>query len=392
MPKKILFESFKNRFLIEANDLTNQYFPKLNNDLISWSEFLFKLDFTYKEKKVLISWNINNNKVHTLSFEVKNIYFYKRGDLLICTSEKKVLRKNDDIKYKNKKQMREIIDKVAKEAGYEKSKIDENHLVESEFHDQWAALESPEKINVKLINEASTSPELRCITKKIGEFKNKKILDVGCGLGESSIYFAMKGADVTALDLSQGMLNKTEELAKINNVKVKTHLATAENFQFNNNEEFDVIYIGNCLHHADVNQTMKNVIKHLKHDGLFVSWDPIAYNPVINIYRFIASKVRTPDEHPLKIKDIKDITKNFKKSSTDYFWLTTLIVFILMIIFQRKNPNKERFWKTVIYESEKWNWLYKPLAKFDYLILKILPPLKLLCWNVVITGSHKKND
>ena len=32
------------------------------------------------------------------------------------------------------------------------------------------------------------------------------------------------------------------------------------------------------------------------------------------------------------------------------------------------------------------------LAKFDYLILKILPPLKLLCWNVVITGSHKKND
>lgn len=392
MPKKILFESFKNRFLIEANDLSNKYYPELNNHLISWSDFLFKLNFSYKERKVVISWNIKNDEIQSLSFDVKNIYFYERGDLLICTSDKKVLRKKDETKYKNRILMREIIDKVAKEAGYKKNEIDENHLVESEFHDQWAALESPEKIDVKLINEASTSPELRCIANKIGVFKDKKILDVGCGLGESSIYFAIKGADVTALDLSQGMLNKTKELAKINKVKVKTHLATAENFQFINNEEFDVIYIGNCLHHADIKQTMKNVMSHLKSDGLFVSWDPIAYNPVINVYRLIASNVRTPDEHPLKIKDIKDITSNFKKSSTDYFWLTSLIVFILMIIFQRKNPNKERFWKTVVYESKKWNWLYKPLAKFDYFLLKILPPLKLLCWNVVITGSHKKDD
>ena len=55
MPKKILFESFKNRFLIEAN---NAIYKKINNtnENNDWSEFLSKLSFEYRGKQVLISW------------------------------------------------------------------------------------------------------------------------------------------------------------------------------------------------------------------------------------------------------------------------------------------------------------------------------------------------
>lgn len=261
------------------------------------------------------------------------------------------------------------------------------HNSEETFHDKWAQIEDAKKIDVKLINEAITAPEMRFITNKIGEFKNKKILDVGCGLGEVSIYFALKGGLVTALDISSEMLKNTAELAQINQVEVKTHLATAENFNFPESEKFDVIYIGNCLHHADINLTMKNIMAHLKKDGIFLSWDPIAYNPIINLYRLIATKVRTPDEHPLKLKDIKFIKNNFEKSEVNFFWFTTLLVFILMFFFQFKNPNKERYWKTVIYESKKWEWIYKPLEKIDKIILNLFPPLRLLCWNVVIYGK-----
>ena len=60
-----------------------------------------------------------------------------------------------------------------------------------------------------------------------------------------------------------------------------------------------------------------------------------------------------------------------------------------MAVFQRRNPNKERFWKVILEEGDKWEWIYKPLEKLDKLILFLLPPLKLLCWNIVIF-AHKK--
>lgn len=268
-----------------------------------------------------------------------------------------------------------------------KKKISKN--AEKEFHDKWAQLENPETINIKLLNEASTAPEMRHISYIIGNIKNKKILDLGCGLGEASIYFATKLAKVTALDLSPGMLKLTNKLAQINKVKIKTHLATAENFKLKKNNKFDIIYAGNCLHHSNIKETLKSISFHLKKDGIFVSWDPIAYNPIINIYRKLACKVRTIDEHPLTIGDINLIKKNFKNVKTKYFWLLTLLIFIFMYIFQNRDPNKERYWKAIIYEEKKWQWIYLPLEFIDKILLFLFPPLKLFCWNVVIYGVKK---
>jgi SAM-dependent methyltransferase len=262
-------------------------------------------------------------------------------------------------------------------------------LDEKKFHDKWANIESPEKINVRFVNEAATAPEIRYIVKLIGNIKRKKILDIGCGLGEVSVYFATKGANVTSVDLSQGMLRFSKKLAKINNTKINTHLASAENFKLPLSKKFDVIYAGNCLHHANITKSIKEIKKHLKPKGIFISWDPIAYNPLINMYRKIAFKVRTEDEHPLKLKDINYIKKNFKNSKTKYFWLSTLIIFIWMYFFERRNPNKERYWKSVIYESDKWRLIYYPLYIVDKILLAVIPPLKLLCWNVVIYGEKK---
>ena len=120
-----------------------------------------------------------------------------------------------------------------------------------------------------------------------------------------------------------------------------------------------------------------------------VTWDPLAYNPIINVYRMIATDVRTPDEHPLKMRDIRLFRKYFNKVETEYFWLTTLIIFIFMALLQRRNPNSERYWKSVVDESDKWTWIYKPLSLFDRVIYRIMPFLKPLSWNVVVF-SYKK--
>ena len=60
-----------------------------------------------------------------------------------------------------------------------------------------------------------------------------------------------------------------------------------------------------------------------------------------------------------------------------------------MAIVQRRNPNKERFWKVILEEGEKWKWLYKPLEILDKVFLFLFPPLRLLCWNVVLIGINR---
>jgi 2-polyprenyl-3-methyl-5-hydroxy-6-metoxy-1,4-benzoquinol methylase len=227
---------------------------------------------------------------------------------------------------------------------------------------------------------------MRHIRSKLGDLRGKTLLDVGCGLGEASVYFAMEGAVVTATDISPGMCDAVKKLAKANGVEVETHVSAIEDLGLGD-RSFDIIYTGNTLHHADITATLDNILPHLKEDGIFVSWDPVAYNPIINLYRAIASKVRTEDEHPLRMRDIREITSKFKKTEISWFWLTTLIIFILMLVIQFRNPNKVRYWKKVVDDARIWSWLYNPLYSLDKAILSILPVFRPLCWNVVIVAS-----
>lgn len=261
---------------------------------------------------------------------------------------------------------------------------------ERAFHDAWADSEGIENIDIQASNESCTAPEMRYITQRLGDIQGKRLLDVGCGLGEASVYFALLGAEVTSLDLSQGMLDATCRLAQSNGTRVIPHVSAAEDLQLPADAKFDIIYTGNLLHHVEIDQTLSRIKHHLAPGGVLVTWDPLAYNPAINVYRAIATDVRTPDEHPLKWRDIQLFRKHFEAVETRYFWLTTLVIFLLMALVQRRNPNKERFWKVVVQEGEKWRWLYSPLEKLDRLLLLVFPPLRLLCWNVVVVASNSK--
>lgn len=53
------------------------------------------------------------------------------------------------------------------------------------FHDKWANLENINNIDVYKLFESITVVENKFIISHIGTLKDKKILDIGCGLGES---------------------------------------------------------------------------------------------------------------------------------------------------------------------------------------------------------------
>jgi len=394
MPKDIRFESFKYHFLKAVlHDVpTASAFHETLTD---------HLAFDREGPGVRVSLPATNwcSEPVALVFDFKDFTFYQKGD-----TERAIERQHrtpsaeqaDAVLGGNAEVMSQALQKLMNAAGMSPAvKTSPGDLqamsksVEEKFHDEWADGEDLESVDVLGANEALTAPEMRYIHQRLGDTTGKTLLDVGCGLGEASVYFALQGATVTATDLSAGMLRATQALAKIHGTTLKTHQASAEGMGFPEGTQFDVIYTGNLLHHVDVEATLIELDKYLKPGGTLVTWDPLAYNPVINVYRVMATDVRTPDEHPLKWADLKLFDTHFERVEREYFWLTTLLIFIMMAIFQRRDPNKERYWKSVIQESDRWAWVFNPLSSVDRFLLKWIPPLRMLCWNVVVF-AHKR--
>src|SRR5439155_23674184 len=79
---------------------------------------------------------------------------------------------------------------------------------ERDCHDRWAEETLVSDINVFEAFDSITAQENRFILQLMGHLKDVRLLDIGAGLGESSVYFAVKGARVTANDISPRMLDR----------------------------------------------------------------------------------------------------------------------------------------------------------------------------------------
>ncbi len=254
---------------------------------------------------------------------------------------------------------------------------------EKEIHDTWALENDYKLFNPDSFEKGLSLPEFNWLFRDIN-FSNKKVLDIGCGLGESSIFFAKKGALVSAIDISQGVIEKGREKALEEGVNIDFHVSNGEDLSLFEDNSFDYIYAANLLHHLAIEEIIQEIKLKLVKGGTFFSWDPIAYNPVINIYRRMAMAVRTVDEHPLTKNDISNICNSFRNSETRYFWLTGLLVFLKFFFIDFKNPSKIRYWKKIVEEEEKYSSFLKFSHSIDQKLFKVLPILRYLTWNVAI--------
>lgn len=233
--------------------------------------------------------------------------------------------------------------------------------------------------------EAPTALENAYILQQLGDLRGRTVLDVGAGLCESSVYFALQGAKVTATDLSKGMLDKGQDLAAAHGVSIETVHSAAEDLA-RTGRQFDVIYAANLLHHLeDKDRFLQAIHQLLKPGGIFCSWDPIRYNPLIFLYRRLATKVRTPDENPLGVADLRRIQKYIPNARPSFFWLTSLSLFLKYFLIDRVHPNADRYWKRIFRETpESLKW-WMPFRKLDSILTR-LPGLGWLGWNMVVIG------
>ncbi|MGD0089047.1 MAG: class I SAM-dependent methyltransferase [Planctomycetota bacterium] len=259
------------------------------------------------------------------------------------------------------------------------------HEREARFHDNWAEHADIAAVAVRAAFEAPTALENRYILTQLGPLRGRRILDVGCGLGEASVYFALQGAAVTATDISPGMVDFTLRLAKHHGVRVEGVVSAAESLRVPE-AHFDALYAANLLHHvADRDAFLAAAARALKPGGRFFSWDPLAYNPVINVYRRMATAVRSADERPLTYGDVARARGHFEQVTHREFWIAALSLFLKYYLIDRVHPAQDRYWKRILRHSPASLWWWYPCRGADALLTR-LPLLRRLAWNIVICG------
>jgi 2-polyprenyl-3-methyl-5-hydroxy-6-metoxy-1,4-benzoquinol methylase len=260
------------------------------------------------------------------------------------------------------------------------------HSREAAFHDAWASDTKPSDILVRECFEAPTSVENQFILERMGDLRGKKLLDIGAGLGESSVYFALQGAEVTIVDISSQMVETALSLGARFGVKLNGIVSGGETLNLPE-ATYDILYIANTIHHIqDRASLFSQMHRALKPGGKFFSYDPLAYNPAINVYRRMATRVRTPDESPLTTKDLAVAKKYFCRVGHREFWISSLLLFVKYYAKDGVNTNEDRYWKRILRETRQTLWWWMPLRALDKFLARI-PLVRWLAWNMVMWGE-----
>jgi SAM-dependent methyltransferase len=133
-----------------------------------------------------------------------------------------------------------------------------------------------------------------------------------------------------------------------------------------NDSEFDIIVGNAILHHLDFHKSLIEIKRILKKEEKAYFIEPLATNPLIQLYRKLTPKMRTVDEQPLRRSDIKLIKSIFPNVKIDYYACFTL----LAVPFR----NIKYFDKMVTF-----------LASIDKWFLSTWSPFKYLAWTCLLT-------
>jgi len=105
------------------------------------------------------------------------------------------------------------------------------------------------------------------------KWKDKEVLEIGCGIGTDTINFARAGAKVTAIDLSAASIELAKQRAGVFNLsdRVQFIQGSAEDMtSLLGDKKFDLIYSFGVIHHTPNPDGIFSKIKnHLKDNGEF---------------------------------------------------------------------------------------------------------------------------
>lgn len=147
------------------------------------------------------------------------------------------------------------------------------------------------------------------------ECAGKRLLEYGCGPGGVSLSLAAAGVQTTGIDISGVAIEKARAAAAERNIGHASYeVMDAEKLAYEDSR-YDMICGTSILHHLSLERAFDEIARVLAPGGFALFIEPLGHNPLINLYRKRTPALRTSDEHPLVMGDVKKRRGGFSPRS-----------------------------------------------------------------------------
>lgn len=145
-------------------------------------------------------------------------------------------------------------------------KINQNKTEEEEFWNKCAE---------QRIYAAFDKEEYNYIFDRfLSNIENKKIVDIGCASGISSMLLSMRCANVIGIDISHKLIEQANNLIKDKKSNIEFIVGDAEKLDLEN-ESIDICFYGGVIHHfPDKTKCIDECHRILKQHGKFLAIEP----------------------------------------------------------------------------------------------------------------------
>jgi SAM-dependent methyltransferase len=152
-----------------------------------------------------------------------------------------------------------------------------------------------------------------------------RVLDLGCGQGDLTLALLGRGAEVTSLDLSPGMLEIARRRVELYaQGRSATFVAAAVERSALPTGSFDAIVGRFILHHIDLTTAASELSRLLAPGGKAIFLENSGANPVLNfardhlVGRFGIPRYGTEDERPLVAADWELLAGSFARARGEF--------------------------------------------------------------------------
>ena len=150
------------------------------------------------------------------------------------------------------------------------------------------------------------------------KYKNKHVLEVGCGIGTDAVNFARNSCNYTGIELSDKSLEITKERFKVFNLNGTFYNTNFEDdISFLGDQKYDLIYSFGVIHHSKYpNKIIENCYKLLKPGGelkiMLYSKNSIKNFLILNNGAQFEAQKNCPHADTYNIDEINELLVKFK--------------------------------------------------------------------------------